>query len=83
MKENVEFWMPFKGVASIKINRLKDKSFTDEIKLIAGPGSSRVEIDTSRYLPGSYSCTLNAEGFELLVGSVQIITKFLKVFIVE
>ena len=81
-KEHIEFWMPFQGIVELTVNRFKDKVIVDKFKFESGAGSRHYYIDTSSYENGYYSCALNAEGYELLVGSVQNIKKILKTFTV-
>ena len=82
LQDRVEYWMPFEGIATITIHRLKDKKLIDKIILETGAGVHYIDIDKSTYEPGNYSVNLTAEGFELLCGSEQLIKKFLKIITV-
>lgn len=81
-KERVEFWMPFQGIVELTVHRLKDKVVVGKFKFESGAGNRHYDIDVSGYEEGNYSCSLDAEGYELLVGTVQNIKKFLKTFTV-
>lgn len=83
LQERIEYWMPFKGIATITIHRIKDRKLIEKITFEACAGSHHINIDKSTYKPGNYSVNLAAEGFELLCGSEQIIKKFLKIITIR